>query len=119
VRLGRVAGLTDEEIDAVTHGSWERSNLFGERDQAAILWAERVTRNEAHADPTAWERLRAAFTEAQAIELTLAVCLFNFLNRFNDALWLELDAGAPPGTNLFIGPEAFRRYAARMSGGAR
>jgi hypothetical protein len=83
---------------------------------AAIAWADLVTRNEAHADPAAWSRLRRSFSRAQAVELTLAACLFNFLNRFNDTMWLELDEGAPPGAQLHIEPEAFRRYAASMFG---
>ena len=81
---------------------------------AAIIWADRVTMNEAHADPDAWSRVRDAFSQAEAIELTLAVCLFNFLNRFNDTMWLELDGGAPPGAKLHIEPETFRRYAGSM-----
>ena len=56
----------------------------------------------------------ASFDEREAIELTLAACLFNFLNRFNDTMWLELDDGAPPGTQLMIEPHAFRRYADGM-----
>jgi hypothetical protein len=73
-----------------------------------------VTRNEAHADPAAWARLRGSFSEDQVVELTLAACLFNFLNRFNDTMWLELDDGAPPGAPLYIEPDAFRTYAASM-----
>ncbi|MGH2701134.1 MAG: carboxymuconolactone decarboxylase family protein [Actinomycetota bacterium] len=90
------------------------TGIFDERDMAAIVWADRVTRNEAQADPAAWTRLRDSFTQAEAVELTLAACLFNFLNRFNDTMWLELDDGAPPGAELYIEPEAFRRYAASM-----
>ena len=77
-----------------------------------------MTRNEAQADPRAWSRLLESFTRAQAIELTLAACLFNFLNRFNDTMWLELDGGAPPGAKLHIEPESFRRYAASMNEGS-
>ena len=88
--------------------------MFGERDLSAIVWADRVTRNEAHADPDAWARLRASFSEGEAIELTLAACLFNFLNRFNDTMWLELDDGAPAGAQLHIEPEAFLAYAEAM-----
>ena len=84
---------------------------FDARDRAAIVWADRVTRNEAHADPEAWDRLREVFTDEEVVELTLASSLFNFLNRFNDTMWLELDGGAPEGANLFIDPDAFRRYA--------
>ena len=93
------------------------AELFDERDLAAIEWADRVTRNEAHADPTAWTRLRKSFNQVEAIELTLAVCLFNFLNRFNDTMWLELDEGAPPGAQLLIEPPAFRKYAMTMHEG--
>jgi hypothetical protein len=58
--------------------------------------------------------MRASFDEPEAIELTLAACLFNFLNRFNDTMWLELDDGAPAGARLSIEPDAFRRYADGM-----
>jgi alkylhydroperoxidase family enzyme len=92
---------------------------FDERDRAAIVWADRVTRNEAHADPVAWERARAWFTDEELVELTLAASLFNFLNRFNDTMWLELDGGAPEGANLHIEPEAFRRYADAIAGDER
>ncbi len=94
------------------------TGLFDERDLAAIEWADRVTRNEAHADPAAWDRVRESFDQAQAVELTLAACLFNFLNRFNDTMWLELDDGAPPGARLHIEPSAFRRYAMTIHQGA-
>jgi alkylhydroperoxidase family enzyme len=90
------------------------AELFDERDLAAIEWADRVTRNEAHADPAAWARVRKSFDQAETVELTLAACLFNFLNRFNDTMWLELDDGAPPGARLHIELSAFRRYATTM-----
>lgn len=93
---------------------------FDARDLAAIRWADLVTGNEAHADPTAWSDLRERFTHDQAVELTLAICLFNFLNRFNDTMWLQLDDGAPPGARLEVEPKSFQAYAASMypNGGA-
>jgi hypothetical protein len=54
------------------------------------------------------------FSDAEIVELTLASCLFNFLNRFNDTMWLELDEGAPPGANLYLEPELFQRYGETM-----
>ena len=106
--------MTDEEIDAVSGDAWEESGLFDGRDLAAIRWADRVTRNEAHADVQAEAAARAEFSDAEFVELTLAAALFNFLNRFNDTMWLELDDGAPPGANLHIHRDAFERYAAAM-----
>lgn len=46
-------------------------------------------------------RLRAAFTEAQIVELTLRITLCGFFNKFNDALQIEAE------------PEAAARAAAR------
>ena len=114
IRLGRLVDLSDEQIVAVSGDDPEESGLFEERELAAIAWADRVTRNEAHADPAAYERLRAVFSDEEIHELTLAACLFNFLNRFNDSLWIDLDEGAQPGAQLFVEPPAFRRYAETM-----
>ena len=37
--------------------------MFDERERVAIAWADRVTRNEAHADAALWDRVRASFDE--------------------------------------------------------
>jgi alkylhydroperoxidase family enzyme len=100
----------------VSRPDWEATGVFGERDAAAIRWADRVTRNEAAADAEAWAEVTRLFSWPEVVELTLATSLFAFLNRFNDTMWLELDGGAPPNANLFVEPEAFRRYAAGMYG---
>ena len=38
-----------------------------------------------------FDRLRAEFTEAEIVELTLRIALCGFFNRFNDALMLEIE----------------------------
>lgn len=114
MRLGRVAKLTDTEIDAVREDTWEDCPELDERDRTAILWADRVTRNLAGRDAAARARLERSFSEAEQVELTLVIGLFALLNRFNDSLWMDLDDGAPPHAVLSIPPDAFRRYAATM-----
>jgi alkylhydroperoxidase family enzyme len=114
IRLGRLVDVSDEQIVAVSGEEPEESGLFDEKEQAAIAWADRVTRNEAHADPAAYARLQECYSDQEIVELTLAACLFNFLNRFNDSMWIELDEGAQPGAQLFVDPAAFRRYAETM-----
>lgn len=42
-------------------------------------------------------RLRAAFTEAQIVELTLRITLCGFFNKFNDALAIEDEQAAVAG----------------------
>lgn len=114
MRLGRVAKLTDEEIEAASSEEWQVCPSFDERDRAALLWAERVTRNVAHVDGDARARVEQAFTREELIELTLAIGQFAMLNRINDSLWTDLDDGAPPEAVIWVEPDAFRRYAATM-----
>lgn len=115
VKLGRLASLTAEEIEAASGDDWESCPTLDEREKAAIMWADRVTRNVTDTDTEARRRVEAAFTPDELVELTLVSCLFAMLNRFNDSLWLDLDdEGAPPGASLYIGRDAFRAYAERM-----
>ena len=93
---------------------WQHLPAFDGRDRAAILWADRVTRNVAGEDAEARAEVERHFSPDELVELTLAIGLFAFLNRFNDSMWMDLDEGAPTGANLYIEPEAFRRYASGM-----
>ncbi len=43
-------------------------------------------------------RLKARFTEAEIVELTLRITLCGFFNRFNDALRIEEEATVPAGS---------------------
>ncbi len=39
------------------------------------------------------DELKKHYSEDQIVELTLAICLANFTNRFNDALLIRPDLG--------------------------
>jgi alkylhydroperoxidase family enzyme len=72
---------------------YERSPLFNEKDKAAILHVERVTRGAAAIRDGSLQELRKHFDEGQIVELTLVTCVANFTNRFNDALRAVPDLG--------------------------
>ena len=72
---------------------YERSNLFNEKDKAAIHFADQVTRAAATVREEHLQALRKHFSEQQIVELTLAVALANFTNRVNDALIALPDLG--------------------------
>lgn len=114
MRLGRVAKLTEEEVEAASSEQWEECPTLDERDRAALLWAECVTRNEATEREAARERVERAFSFEERVELTLAIGQFAMLNRINDSLWTDLDDGAPPGAVIWVEPVAFERYAKGM-----
>jgi len=67
------------------------SNLLSEREKAAILWAEHVTKNTARSRDDVFERVRSIFDEQEIVELTMICGLFNFRNRYMDSLHIPLE----------------------------
>ena len=78
------AGVTPEQIEALPF--YQRSPLFDEKEKAAILYADRVSRGAAAIRDPALQELTKYYDEGQIVELTLVICVANFTNRFNDAL---------------------------------
>ena len=65
---------------------WHESQLFSPRERAALRWAEIVTRlGEGGIPDEAYEAARAAFTEQELSDLTMAVVAINGWNRLNIA----------------------------------
>jgi len=88
---GKKNGVTEDQIKALAF--FHRSPMFDAKEKAVILYAERVTRGASAIRPQAIEELKQYFNEDQIVELTLATCLANFTNRFNDALLNTPDIG--------------------------
>lgn len=88
---GKKNGVTEDQIKALVF--FHRSPLFDAKEKAVILYAERVTRGASAIRPPALDELKQYFNDDQIVELTLAVCVANFTNRFNDALLNIPDIG--------------------------
>lgn len=65
---------------------WRASALFGEKEKAALDYAEAMTITGQRVDDALFARLKRHFGEAQIVELTAVVALENFRSRFNPAL---------------------------------
>jgi alkylhydroperoxidase family enzyme len=50
---------------------------------------ERVTRDAHSIDDQLWSALSKQYDEGEIVELVSAIGLFNYFNRFNDALLME------------------------------
>ncbi len=87
------AGVTLQEMLAL--GEIEQSPLFSETDRAALAFAEEITVHPRTMRAAVKERLKAVLTDAEIVDLTLACCMFNFLNRFNHVLEIERDMDVP------------------------
>src|ERR1700733_5806146 len=88
---GKKNGVTDDQIKALAF--YHRSPAFDAKEKAVILYAERVTRGASALRPAALDELKQYFNDDQIVELTLAVCVANFTNRFNDAMLNTPDIG--------------------------
>jgi alkylhydroperoxidase family enzyme len=84
--LARRYGATDEDFTALEHVAQSRLPA-AERD--SLLFAEKMTRDHQSIAAADFERLRAHWETDQIIELLCVIGLFNYLNRFAEALALE------------------------------
>ena len=58
-------------------------------EKVALRFAERMTLDSNHVDEPLWSQLREHFDEGEIVELASAIGLFNYFNRFNNALQME------------------------------
>jgi AhpD family alkylhydroperoxidase len=100
VRSAKAAGVPEEDVVAAARGSSTE-----EREQLALNLAEILTLGPAAVDysdapqlapPEMLERLRAAFSEPEIVELVAAISLWNALARFHRVMGFELDMDPPP-----------------------
>ena len=76
----RKKGETERRLHAVT--VWRETPFFTPRERAALAWTEAVTLIAAtHAPDADHAELAAHFTEAERMNLTLAIGLINVWNR--------------------------------------
>lgn len=88
---GKKNGVTEDQIKALAF--YYRSPLFDAKEKAVILYADRVTRGASGIRPSALDELKQYFSDDQIVELTLAICVANFTNRFNDSMLNVPDIG--------------------------
>jgi len=85
------AGLTAEDWNALKQGGYSR---FGEKEQAALSYAEKLTRFPHEINDTDFANLKLHFSDAEIVDLHLLVGLANLTNRFTDPMGLELEFAA-------------------------
>lgn len=76
-------------LDAMYHID-QHANEFTPAERAALTLAERMTTDAHGVDEDVWADLREHFDDGQIIELASVIGLFNYFNRFTDALHIEV-----------------------------
>jgi len=85
--LARRHGWTEDQIEHLAE--FESRPEFSPAEKAALRFAERLTLDSNHVDDESFAELRRYFDEGEIIELSAAIGLFNYFNRFNNALKME------------------------------
>jgi AhpD family alkylhydroperoxidase len=92
----REKGESEQRIYLLS--AWREAPCYTERERAALGWTDALTRlSEAHHHETAYEALRAQFSEEEQVKLTLVINVINGWNRLavGFGLWVEpVDAKA-------------------------
>ena len=76
----RAGGETEQRLYALS--AWRETRFFTERERAALEWTEALTLiADGGVSDDLYERVRREFTEAELVNLTLAVVVINGWNR--------------------------------------
>lgn len=80
----RARGESEQRLYAL--GVWRETPFYTGRERAALAWTEAVTLiTEWHIPDAIYNEVHKQFTEAELVNLTLAIVAINGWNRFNIA----------------------------------
>ncbi len=82
--MGSQAGLSEEKIRALD--DYAGSDLFGEKEKAALAYADAITLSHQDVDDALFARVEACFNPDEIVELTAAIAWENASSKFNRAL---------------------------------
>jgi uncharacterized peroxidase-related enzyme len=85
--LARNLGWSDEQLANLAN--WPQRADFTPAEKAALQLAETVTRDAHALTDQQFAELRSHYSEGEIVELLCAIGLFNYFNRFNNALQME------------------------------
>lgn len=101
----RAQGVDPADLGMVRAGTYESSATLAPPIKAACAWADAVTAGTAKHDDASFERLREFFNDEQIVELTMLIAYRTMINRFVDALAVEIDDTPIPAAFAILEPE--------------
>ena len=85
--LAKSLGWSDDQLAHLA--DWSRRDDFTPAEKAALRLAETVTRDAHAVTDEQFTELSSFYSEGEIVELLCAIGLFNYFNRFNNALKME------------------------------
>lgn len=81
----RALGESEQRLYSLD--AWEETPFYSDRERAALLWTEAVTRvADDHVPDETYERVRPHFSEKELADLTMVVATINAWNRLSIAM---------------------------------
>lgn len=80
-------GWSGDQIDNLA--GFEERDDFTAAEKAAVRLAEHMTLDSNNVPDALFDELRSHYDEGEIVELMAAIGLFNYFNRFNNALQIE------------------------------
>jgi len=87
IAVARNLGWSDEQLSRLAE--WEEREDYSAAEKAALLLAETVTLDANAVTEEQFAELRLSFEEGEIVELLCTIGLFNYFNRFNNALLMQ------------------------------
>lgn len=85
----KIHGISDDKVAAV----WEykTSSLYSEAERVALDYALAAGSVPNAVDAPLMEKMKECWSENQIVEILGAICLYGFLNRWNDSMATDLE----------------------------
>ena len=87
--MARQKGASPELVEAIEDGPREAIERLEPGWRAALDYADVIHRSGHDVTDELYGRLRAAWDDAQIVEITLVIGMTEYFNRFNDSLRVE------------------------------
>jgi len=85
----QIHGISQDKLDAIW--DYQTSSLYSEAERAALDFALAAGAVPNDVDAELFARLRKHWSEEQIVQILGAVCLYGFLNRWNDSMATDLE----------------------------
>ena len=85
----KIHGISDEKLEAIW--DYQSSDLYTEAERVALDYALAAGTVPNAVDQPLMDRMQQHWSDDQIVEILGAICLYGFLNRWNDSMATELE----------------------------
>ena len=86
----KIHGISQEKLDAIW--DYRESPLYSEAERVALDYALAAGSVPNDVDQALMDRMKAHWSDEQIVQILGAVCLYGFLNRWNDSMATDLES---------------------------